>query len=91
MLRLLSLLFGKALRRAASACVSAAQRTQTALRRASGWLSGHRSDDDVGPVQVRVITEGGRVRVAAESDEDVDEHGAEEEHLLRRRVVDDRK
>jgi len=50
LLLLLSLLFGKALRRAASACVVAARRSQGALGRASAWLSGERREDIEGVV-----------------------------------------
>lgn len=63
-LGLLSMLFGKALRRAASACVRAAKRSQSAIGRASSWLSGHRKEDTLEPAPVRVTTELDRVRVA---------------------------
>ncbi len=70
----LSLLFGSRLRRAASACVGAARRTQAALGRASMWLSGDRADDRAASpapgAKVRVGTEPPRVRAVVEEEEE---------------------
>jgi len=67
LLRLLSLVFGEALRRAANACVRAASRSQAALGRASSWLSGHRAEDSE-PARVRVASALDRVRAVTEDE-----------------------
>ncbi len=46
-LTILSVLFGPALRRAAKACFSAAQRSTASMQRASRWLSGERVEDEI--------------------------------------------
>lgn len=68
---MLSLLFGGALRRAAAACVRAARRAQSAIGRASSWLSG----EEVPEARVRVEEDARRVRV--EHGEDVEDHEAD--------------
>ncbi|MBX3223421.1 MAG: serine/threonine protein kinase [Labilithrix sp.] len=66
-LSLLSLLFGKALRRAASASLRAAKRSQAALGRASAWVSGHREEQPTEDMaRVRVSSELARVRSVTE-------------------------
>jgi hypothetical protein len=67
-LGLLSLFFGKSLRRAAAACFRAATRTQAALGRASSWLSGFRAEDATAaePARVRIVTDLDRVRAVTE-------------------------
>ena len=65
----LSLVFGKALRRAAKACVRSARRAQAALGRASDWLSGHRAEaTDEAPAFVRVATDLDRIRAVTEAE-----------------------
>jgi hypothetical protein len=65
----LSLVFGKALRRAAKACVRSARRAQAALGRASDWLSGHRAEPtNEATAFVRVATDLDRVRAVTEAE-----------------------
>jgi serine/threonine protein kinase len=66
---LLSLLFGASLRRAASACVRAARRSQRAIGRASMWLSGHRAEPSDPAVRARIAVEPPRVRAAVDTDD----------------------
>jgi serine/threonine protein kinase len=66
-LSVLSLLFGKALRRAAVACFQAAKRTDAALGRASAWLSGDRAEEEP-PARIRVRTELDQVRAVTEDE-----------------------
>jgi hypothetical protein len=76
-LALLSVLFGRALRRAAAACVRAARRSHGAMARASRWLGGERSIEAGGPAAgVRIEV---RKRVAADEDEGEYEHEHERE------------
>lgn len=64
---ILSLLFGRELRRAARACVQAARRTQSSFSNASAWLSGHRRQVTEGPPRVRVASELDPVRAERKS------------------------
>src|SRR5262249_35674317 len=64
-LGILSLVFGAALRRAASACVRAAQRATTRMSDASAWLSGHRRE----AVGEQASVDAPRIRVLSELDE----------------------
>lgn len=74
LLAVLSLVFGPALRRAASACVSAARRSTAAMGRASGWLGGRRDEAvaDAAPpeatLRTRVAAGAARVRVGPADD-----------------------
>ncbi len=69
-LLILSLIFGKALRRAASACVRAAKRSQVSLGRASNWLSGHRAEPagEATPFVRVAATDLDRVRAVTETE-----------------------
>ncbi len=61
-LLILSILFGRALRRAAEACWNGARRAQAKIGRAQGWLAG--KDRPGEPAPVRVASEEPRVRIA---------------------------
>jgi serine/threonine protein kinase len=83
---LLSLLFGGALRRAATACVHAARRSQAALGRASLWLSGHRQREDEEQEERRIRVASDPERVRAVTTEDLDDPVQEADAWMEERL-----
>lgn len=83
-LTLLSLVFGRSLRRAALACSRAARRAQAKLGQASDWLSGHRAQGEAAPpprVRVRAAEERVRVAPAGDAERDDERAGEAEDEL----------